>query len=90
MKVVERNRYNDKGEVFQKRVLTFEPFKYDQIESVVEKIQNNLSGDLLKGKRLKYAADVGLYQYYGHCYYHFALLVASAVAPVSTLLIIKT
>ena len=47
MKVVERNRYNDKGEVFQKRVLTFEPFKYDQIESVVEKIQNNLSGDLL-------------------------------------------
>mgnify|MGYP003323208453 CR=1 FL=1 len=48
MKVVERNRYNDKGEVFQKRVLTFEPFKYDQIESVVEIIQNNFDFKISK------------------------------------------
>ena len=69
MKIVERNRYNDKGQVFQKRVLTFEPYSFDQIESVIKKIQENLSGDLLKGKRLKYADDVKLYQYYGHCYH---------------------
>jgi len=69
MKVVERNRYNDEGQVFQKRVLTFEPYSFDQIESVIKKIQENLSGDLLKGKRLKYADDVKLYQYYGHCYH---------------------
>ena len=89
MKVVERNRYNDKGEVFQKRVLTFEPFKYDQIESVVEKIQNNLSGDLLKGKRLKYAADVGLYQYYGHCYHSsqalFFMMDTDQLVPMSAI-----
>ena len=54
MKIVERNRYNDEGQVFQKRVLTFEPYSFDQIESVIKKIQENLSGDLLKGKRLKY------------------------------------
>ena len=69
MKIVERNRYDDKGQVFQKRVLTFEPYSFDQIESVIKKIQENLSGDLLKGKRLKYADDVKLYQYYGHCYH---------------------
>ena len=69
MKTVERNRYNDEGEVFQKRILTFNPYNYDEIDSVIEKIQNNLSGDLLKGKRLKYADDVKLYQYYGHCYH---------------------
>tara|TARA_B100000927_G_scaffold288889_1_gene284389 strand:- start:1339 stop:1821 length:483 start_codon:yes stop_codon:yes gene_type:complete len=69
MKIVERNRYNDEGQVFQKRVLTFEPYSFDQIESVIKKIQENLSGDLLKGKRLKYANDVKLYQYYGHCYH---------------------
>ena len=69
MKTVERNRYNDEGEVFQKRILTFNPYNYDEIDSVIEKIQSNLSGDLLKGKRLKYADDVKLYQYYGHCYH---------------------
>ena len=69
MKSVERNRYNDEGEVFQKRILTFNPYNYDEIDSVIEKIQSNLSGDLLKGKRLKYADDVKLYQYYGHCYH---------------------
>ena len=69
MKSVERNRYNDEGEIFQKRILTFNPYNYDEIDSVIEKIQSNLSGDLLKGKRLKYADDVKLYQYYGHCYH---------------------
>ena len=69
MKIVERNRYNDEGQVFQKRVLTFEPYSFDQIESVIKKIQENLSSDLLKSKRLKYADDVKLYQYYGHCYH---------------------
>ena len=45
------------------------PYNYNEIDSVIEKIKSNLSGDLLKGKRLKYADDVKLYQYYGHCYH---------------------
>ena len=68
MKIVERNKY-DGNEVFEKRILTFEPYPYDEIESVIEKIQKNLSGDLLKGKRLKYSGDVQKYKYYGHCYH---------------------
>ena len=54
MKTVERNRY-DGDKIFEKRILTYEPYSYDEIEDVIEKIQENLSGDLLKGKRLKYA-----------------------------------
>jgi len=68
MKIVERNKY-DGNEVFEKRILTFEPYPYDEIESAIEKIQKNLSGDLLKGKRLKYSGDVQKYKYYGHCYH---------------------
>ena len=36
---------------------------------MIVKIQENLSGDLLKGKRLKYATDVQKYKFYGHCYH---------------------
>ena len=72
MKTVERNRY-DGEKVFETRALTFEPYPYDEIEDVILKIQENLSGDLLKGKRLKYATDVQKYKYYGHCY-HLSLI----------------
>ena len=68
IKKVERNRY-DGEKVFETRTLTFEPYPYDEIDDVIVKIQENLSGDLLKGKRLKYATDVQKYRYYGHCYH---------------------
>ena len=68
MKTVERNKYDGK-KVFETRTLTFEPYPYDEIDDVIVKIQENLSGDLLKGKRLKYATDVQKYKYYGHCYH---------------------
>ena len=57
MKIVVRNKYEG-NDVKETRTLTFEPYPYDEIEDVIVKIQENLSGDLLKGKRLKYATDV--------------------------------
>ena len=68
MKIVQRNKYEG-NDVIQTRTLTFEPYPYDDINDVIEKIQDNLSGDLLKGKRLKYGADVQKYKFYGHCYH---------------------
>ena len=68
MKIVVRNKYEG-NDVKETRTLTFEPYSYDEIEDVIVKIQENLSGDLLKGKRLKYATDVQKYKYYGHCYH---------------------
>ena len=68
MKIVVRNRYEG-NDVKETRTLTFEPYPYDEIEDVIVKIQENLSGDLLKGKRLKYATDVQKYKFYGHCYH---------------------
>ena len=69
MKKVERHRYKDKV-IFQTRTLTFEPYSYDEIDTVIEKIQNNLSSDLLKGrKKLMYPNDVMTNKYYGHCYH---------------------
>ena len=38
MKTVERNRY-DGDKIFEKRILTYEPYSYDEIEDVIEKIQ---------------------------------------------------
>ena len=52
IKKVERNKYEG-NDVKETRTLTFEPYPYDEIEDVIVKIQENLSGDLLKGKRLK-------------------------------------
>ena len=69
MKKVERHRYKDK-KIFQTRTLTFEPYSYDEIDTVIEKIQDNLSSDLLKGKKvLMYENDIGTNKYYGHCYH---------------------
>ena len=68
MKIVVRNKYEG-NDVKETRTLTFEPYSYDEIEDVIVKIQENLSGDLLKGKRLKYATDVQKYKFYGHCYH---------------------
>ena len=68
MKIVVRNKYEG-NDIKETRTLTFEPYSYDEIEDVIVKIQENLSGDLLKGKRLKYATDVQKYKFYGHCYH---------------------
>ena len=89
MKTVERNRY-DGDKIFEKRILTYEPFSYDEIEDVIQKIQENLSGDLLKGKRLKYATDVQKYKYYGHCYHSsqalFFLIDTDKLVPMLSLI----
>ena len=45
MKKVERHRYKDK-KIIQTRTLIFEPYSYDEIDTVIEKIQDNLSSDL--------------------------------------------
>ena len=69
MKKVERHRYKDK-KIFQTRTLTFEPYSYDEIGTVIEKIQDNLSSDFLKGKKvLMYPDDITTNKYYGHCYH---------------------
>ena len=88
MKTVERNRYEG-NKVFEQRILTYEPYPYDEIEYVIQKIQENLSGDLLKGKRLKYATDVLKYKYYGHCYHSsqalFFLMDTDKLVPMSAI-----
>ena len=69
MKKVERHRYKDK-KIIQTRTLIFEPYSYDEIDTVIEKIQNNLSSDLLKGRKvLMYPDDITKNKYYGHCYH---------------------
>ena len=69
MKKVERHRYKDK-KIIQTRTLTFEPYSYDEIDTVIEKIQDNLSSDFLKGKKvLMYPDDITTNKYYGHCYH---------------------
>ena len=69
MKTVDRHRYKDK-KIFETRTLTFEPYSYDDIDTVIEKIQNNLSSDLLKGRKvLMYPNDIISNKYYGHCYH---------------------
>tara|TARA_B100000965_G_scaffold366887_1_gene352431 strand:- start:8469 stop:8948 length:480 start_codon:yes stop_codon:yes gene_type:complete len=69
MKTVERNRYDGKR-IFETRTLTFEPYPYDEIEFVIKKIQDNLTPDLLKGRKsLMYPSDVLTNKYYGHCYH---------------------
>ena len=86
MKVIERNRYDGK-KVFETRTLTFEPYSYDEIEFVIKKIQDNLSSDLLKGKRLKYPSDVLTNRFYGHCYHAsqalFYLMDCDTLIPMS-------
>ena len=68
MKTVERHRYKDK-KIFETRRLVFEPYKCSEynICLVIGLIQNNLTPDLLKRKKLKYRDEAN--KYYGHCYH---------------------
>jgi hypothetical protein len=70
IKVIERHRYKDK-EIFQTRRLTFEPYEYTENNMclVMGLIKQNLTPDLLRGKKLMYASDVKTNKYYGHCYH---------------------
>ena len=69
MKKVERHRYKDK-KIFETRTLTFDPYPYSEIDQVIRLIQDNLTSDLLKGRKsLMYPSDVLTNKYYGHCYH---------------------
>ena len=69
IKKVERNKYEG-NDVIQTRILTFEPYPYNQIELVIEKIKDNLSPDLIKKRKsLMYPSDLLTNKFYGHCYH---------------------
>jgi len=69
MKKVERSNYEGNN-VIQTRTITFEPYPYDEIELVIEKIKDNLSPDLLKKRKsLMYPSDLLTNKFYGHCYH---------------------
>lgn len=69
MKTVERHRYSGK-KIFQTRTLTFEPYAMTEIESVMALIRDNLSSELLKGRKsLLYPGDIWVNKLYGHCYH---------------------
>ena len=69
MKNIQRHRYKDK-EICETRTLTFNPYPYSQIDLVIGLIQDNLTPDLLKGRKsLMYPSDVLTNKYYGHCYH---------------------
>jgi len=87
MKTVERHRYRDK-EIFQTRTLVFEPFEYNRIQEVMELIRNNLTPDLLGGrKKLLYPYDILTNKMYGHCYHAsqalFYLIDTDKLVPMS-------
>ena len=69
MKEVVRNSY-DGDKIVKQRILTFKPYPYDEIDVVIQKIQDNLSPDLLKSrKKLMYPSDLLTNKFYGHCYH---------------------
>ena len=69
MKNIQRHRYKDK-KIFETRTLSFDPYSYSEIDLVIGLIQNNLTPDLLKGRKsLMYPSDVLTNKYYGHCYH---------------------
>ena len=69
MKNIQRHRYKDK-KIFETRTLTFDPYPYSEIDQVIGLIQDNLTPDLLKGKKvLMYPNDVQTNRFYGHCYH---------------------
>ena len=68
-KKIERHRYKDNN-IIETRTLIFEPYPYSEIDQVIGFIQDNLTPDLLKGKKvLMYPNDMRTNKYYGHCYH---------------------
>tara|TARA_Y100000768_G_scaffold128320_1_gene95219 strand:+ start:208 stop:696 length:489 start_codon:yes stop_codon:yes gene_type:complete len=69
IKKVKRHRYKDK-KIFQTRTLSFDTYPYSEIDLVIGLIQDNLTSDLLKGRKsLMYRGDIMTNKYYGHCYH---------------------
>ena len=69
IKTVKRHRYKDK-KIFQTRILSFDAYPYSEIDLVIGLIQDNLTEDLLKGRKsLMYKDDIKTNKYYGHCYH---------------------
>ena len=69
IKIVKRHRYKDK-EIFQTRTLSFDAYPYSEIDLVIGLIQDNLTSDLLKGRKsLMHRGDIKTNKYYGHCYH---------------------
>jgi hypothetical protein len=68
MKSIERHSYKG-NDIISTRRLVFNPYSYSEIDLVIELIQNNLTPDLLKNKKLMYPGDRMNNKYYGHCYH---------------------
>ena len=69
MKNIQRHKYKDK-KIFETRTLSFDAYPYSEIDLVIGLIQDNLTPDLLKGRKsLMYPSDVLTNKYYGHCYH---------------------
>ena len=69
IKTVNRHRYKDK-KIFQTRTLSFDAYPYSEIDLVIGLIQDNLTSDLLKGRKsLMHKGDIKTNKYYGHCYH---------------------
>jgi len=68
MKSIERHSYKG-NDIISTRRLVFNPYSYSEIDLVIELIQNNLTPDLLKNKKLMYPGDMKNNKYYGHCYH---------------------
>ena len=69
MKNIQRHRYKDK-KIFETRTLSFDAYSSSEIDLVIGLIQDNLTPDLLKGRKsLMYPSDVLTNKYYGHCYH---------------------
>jgi hypothetical protein len=66
MKNIHRHKYKD-NKICETRTLTFDPYSYSEIDLVIGLIQDNLTSDLLKQKKLMYKGDAN--KYYGHCYH---------------------
>ena len=66
MKNIHRHKYKD-NKICETRTLTFNPYPCSEIDLVIGLIQDNLTSDLLKQKKLMYKGDAN--KYYGHCYH---------------------
>ena len=70
MKEVKRHCYAKGNVIYKTRTITFKPFVKFEIHNVMKLIQDNLTPDLLSGrKKVMYPDDVDKVKYYGHCYH---------------------
>ena len=70
MKIVKRHCYAKGNVIYKSRILKYKPFPYKMIYHVMDLIQENLTPELLKGrKKVMYPNDVNNVKYYGHCYH---------------------